>query len=75
MYLRTDIAATCNYWLGSGVMRCLLSLAVHSLGKLTPNEEDQFVRHLLGTYMQNMTLFDWVVARLGGCFPQKIITE
>lgn len=56
-------------------MRCLLSLAVHSVSKLTSNEVDQFVRHLLGTYMQNMGSFDWIVARLGVCYPQKIITE
>lgn len=70
-----DIAATCNFWLGSSVMRCLLALTVHCFEKLDTGEKEKFVQQLLSTYMQHNSNFDWVVARLGSCFPHKIISE
>lgn len=71
----TDIGTICNIWLGSSAMRCLLGLTVSCFEKHHPHEEEEFVNCLLSTYMQNAPHFDWVVARLGSCFPQKIISK
>lgn len=71
----TDIASTCNLWLGSSAMRCLLAVTVSCFEKVNANEEENFIEFLLSTYMQNPVSFDWVVARLGSCFPQKIISR
>lgn len=70
-----DIASTCNLWLGSSAMRCLLAVTVSCFEKVNSNEEETFIEFLLSTYMQNPVSFDWVVARLGSCFPQKIINR
>lgn len=56
-------------------MRCLLAVTVSCFEKVNPSEEESFIEFLLGAYMQNPSSFDWVVARLGSCFPQKIISR
>lgn len=71
----TDIGSICNIWLGSSAMRCLLGLTVSCFERLHPHEEEEFINCLLSTYMQNAPHFDWVVARLGSCFPQKVISK
>lgn len=70
-----DIASICNYWLGSSAMRCLLALTMSCFSKLSKSDEDIFTDYLLNTYSQSSASFDWVIARLGSCFPHKIISK
>lgn len=70
-----DIGSSCTLWLGSGAMRCLLGLAASCFGKLNSSETEDCIATLLSTYVQHSPHFDWVVARLGGCFPLKVISK
>ncbi|XP_013101737.2 integrator complex subunit 5 [Stomoxys calcitrans] len=72
---RTSIGAACNYWLASTTMRGLLTLISICFRKLTNAEAESCVETLLGAYQRYSMTFDWVVARLGGCFPSKIISQ
>lgn len=56
-------------------MRCLLGLAASCFGKLNSGETEDCIATLLSTYVQHSPHFDWVVARLGGCFPLKVISK
>lgn len=56
-------------------MRCLLGLAALCFGKLYSKDTDDCIATLLSTFVQNYPHFDWVVARLGGCFPLKVISK
>lgn len=71
----TDIGSSCTLWLGSNAMRCLLGLAALCFGKLYSKDTDDCIATLLSTFVQNSPHFDWVVARLGGCFPLKVISK
>uniref|UniRef100_A0A182SH31 Integrator complex subunit 5 C-terminal domain-containing protein n=1 Tax=Anopheles maculatus TaxID=74869 RepID=A0A182SH31_9DIPT len=70
-----DIRGACNLWLGCSAIRYLLSLSALCFEKLTDKEMDDCINELLAIYGTHSPFFDWVVARLGGCFPLKVITS
>lgn len=70
-----DIRTSCNLWLGCNAIRCLLGLAALCFSKLDDQEVDTCIAGLLNTFAQHSPYFDWVVARLGGCFPSKVISK
>nr|XP_014090440.1 integrator complex subunit 5 [Bactrocera oleae] len=72
---KMSIIAACNYWLNCGAMRGLLTLISLSFRKLTNSEKETCVETLLGAFQRYSLSFDWVVARLGGCFPLSIISH
>ncbi|CAD6993473.1 integrator complex subunit 5 [Ceratitis capitata] len=72
---KMSIVAACNYWLNCGAMRGLLTLISLSFRKLTNAEKEACVETLLGAFQRYALSFDWVVARLGGCFPLSIISQ
>ncbi|XP_037828005.1 integrator complex subunit 5 [Lucilia sericata] len=72
---RMSIGAACNYWLNCSTMRGLLTLISICFRKLTNSEAETCVETLLAAYQRYSMTFDWVVARLGGCFPSKIISQ
>lgn len=75
LYFSVDIASSCTQWLGSNAMRCLLGLAASCFGKLKSVETENCITIMLATFELNSPYFDWVVARLGGCFPLKVISK
>lgn len=70
-----DIGNACKLWLGSSAMRCLLGLSALCFGKLNSTETEKCISELLSIFDQHSQYFDWVVARLGGCFPLKVISK
>lgn len=70
-----DIATSCDLWLASPAMRCLLGLAAICFEKLDSDETEVCISNLLATFVKYSPNFDWVVARLGGCFPLKVISK
>uniref|UniRef100_A0A1B0BJZ1 Integrator complex subunit 5 C-terminal domain-containing protein n=1 Tax=Glossina palpalis gambiensis TaxID=67801 RepID=A0A1B0BJZ1_9MUSC len=72
---KMSIGVACNYWLSCGTMRGLLTLISICFRKLTNLEAESCVETLLNAYQRYSLTFDWVVARLGGCFPLKIISQ
>lgn len=71
----SDIGLACNFWLGCSATRCLLGLTASCFEKLTSKETEETITTLLNTYVMNSPHFDWVVARIGGCFPFKVISK
>ncbi|XP_065095747.1 integrator complex subunit 5 isoform X2 [Ochlerotatus camptorhynchus] len=70
-----DIRTSCNLWLGCNAIRCLVGLTALCFSKLNEQEVDACITGLLNTFAQYSPHFDWVVARLGGCFPSKVISK
>ena len=70
-----DIGSACSLWLGSSAIRCLLGLSALCFSKLDSNETETCVSDLLTTFVKFSPHFDWVVARLGSCFPLKVISK
>ncbi|XP_058812921.1 integrator complex subunit 5 [Topomyia yanbarensis] len=70
-----DIRMSCNLWLGCNAIRCLMGLTALCFSKLDEFEVDACITGLLNTFSQYSPYFDWVVARLGGCFPSKVISK
>ncbi|XP_062562953.1 integrator complex subunit 5 [Armigeres subalbatus] len=70
-----DIRTSCNLWLGCNAIRCLVGLTALCFSKLDEKEVDACIAGLLNTFAQYSPHFDWVVARLGGCFPSKVISK
>ncbi|XP_049286209.1 integrator complex subunit 5 [Anopheles funestus] len=70
-----DIRSACNLWLGCNAIRYLLSLSALCFEKLNDREMDECITELLAIYGTHTPFFDWVVARLGGCFPLKVISS
>ncbi|XP_035774814.1 integrator complex subunit 5-like [Anopheles albimanus] len=70
-----DIRAACNVWLGCTAIRNLVIVGALCLEKLTDGEVDSCIGELLSIYSTHSPSFDWVVARLGGCFPLKMISS
>uniref|UniRef100_A0A182N4L2 Integrator complex subunit 5 C-terminal domain-containing protein n=1 Tax=Anopheles dirus TaxID=7168 RepID=A0A182N4L2_9DIPT len=69
-----DIRGACILWLGCSAIRHLLSLSALCFEKLNEREMDECIHELLTIYGTHTPFFDWVVARLGGCFPLKVIS-
>ncbi|XP_055905945.1 integrator complex subunit 5 [Eupeodes corollae] len=72
---KMSIGASCNFWLNCNAMKGLLSLISSCFRKLTDSEAESCVETLLAAFQRYSLTFDWVVARLGGCFPLKIISH
>ncbi|KAL1389194.1 hypothetical protein pipiens_012574 [Culex pipiens pipiens] len=70
-----DIRTSCNLWLGCQAIRCLVGLTALCFSKLDEAEVDNCIAGLLNTFAQYSPYFDWVVARLGGCFPARVIAR
>ncbi|XP_053690452.1 integrator complex subunit 5 [Sabethes cyaneus] len=70
-----DIRMSCNLWLGCNAIRCLIGLTALCFSKLDDKEVDACISGLLNTFAQYSPYFDWVVARLGGCFPSRVISK
>lgn len=52
-----------------------MGLTALCFSKLDEQEVDACITGLLNTFAQYSPHFDWVVARLGGCFPSKVISK
>ncbi|EDV49193.1 integrator complex subunit 5 [Drosophila erecta] len=72
---RMTITASCNYWLECSAMHGLMTLINSCFRKLTQPEEEACVKIMLNAFHRFPMTFDWIVARLGGCFPYKIIMQ
>ncbi|XP_017117415.1 integrator complex subunit 5 [Drosophila elegans] len=72
---RMTITASCNYWLECSAMHGLMTLINSCFRKLTQPEEEACVEIMLNAFHRFPMTFDWIVARLGGCFPYKIIMQ
>lgn len=70
-----DIMTACNFWLGSNAIRCLLGLSALCFSKLNNAETEVCISDLLAIFGNHSPYFDWVVARLGSCFPLKVISK
>ncbi|KAH8417992.1 hypothetical protein KR222_010192, partial [Zaprionus bogoriensis] len=72
---RMTIPASCNYWLECSAMHGLLTLINSCFRKLNNSEAESCVETMLNAFHRYPMTFDWIVARLGGCFPYKIIMQ
>ncbi|XP_030375850.1 integrator complex subunit 5 [Scaptodrosophila lebanonensis] len=72
---RMTITASCNYWLECSAMHGLLTLINSCFRKLSNTEAETCVETMLNAFRRYPMTFDWIVARLGGCFPYKIIMQ
>lgn len=53
----------------------LIDLTTQSLEDLNQSETGACINALLETSVEHSPHFDWVVAHIGGCFPQTVVTR
>lgn len=53
----------------------LIDLTTQSLENLNQSETGICINALLETNVEHYPYFDWVVAHVGGCFPQTVVTR
>ncbi len=53
----------------------LIDLTTQSLEDLSQSETGACINALLETSVEHSPHFDWVVAHIGGCFPQTVVTR
>lgn len=55
--------------------KMLIDLTTQSLEDLNQSETGACINALLETSVEHSPHFDWVVAHIGGCFPQTVVTR
>jgi hypothetical protein len=66
---------TIGKWLGTVSGGRLVDLTSECMIKLEGNHTDACIAHLLDGSVRHGPNFDWVVAHIGGCFPEIVITR
>ncbi|XP_013776240.1 integrator complex subunit 5-like [Limulus polyphemus] len=62
-------------WMSCHPTRTLMNLTTQSLSILIESDPDVCIDSLLEISVQHSPHFDWVVAHIGSCFPQTIISR
>lgn len=62
-------------WMACPPTRTLIDLTTQCLSTLIDTNPDKCIDTLLETSVQHSPHFDWVVAHIGSCFPNTVITR
>lgn len=70
-----SLSDSLQQWMSCKATRSLLDINIHCLQLIESNESFQPVTYLLDTCVKHTPHFDWVVAHIGSCFPQTVISR
>lgn len=62
-------------WMGCKSTRILIDITTKCLSNLMNSDTEACINALLDTSVQHSPNFDWVVAHVGSCFPNTVITR
>lgn len=70
-----EINDSLQKWLSCKAARTLIEIAVQCLQSLMHTNAESCIKDLLDISEQHSPYFDWVVAHVGSCFPNFVITR
>lgn len=62
-------------WMGCRSTRTLIDITTQCLTSLMNSDSETWMNALLNTSVKHSPNFDWVVAHVGSCFPNTVITR
>lgn len=62
-------------WMGCRSTRTLIDITTQCLTSLMNSDSETWMNALLDTSVKHSPNFDWVVAHVGSCFPNTVITK
>lgn len=66
---------TLQVWMNCRATRALIEITTQCLSSLMTFDTETCIQSLLDTSVKHSPHFDWVVAHVGSCFPQTVITR
>lgn len=66
---------TLQLWMGCRSTRTLIDITTQCLTGLMDSDSETWMNALLDTSVKHSPHFDWVVAHVGSCFPNTVITR
>ncbi|XP_050314392.1 integrator complex subunit 5 [Anthonomus grandis grandis] len=74
-HISTNLNETLQLWMGCRATRMLVDLNTKCLSSLIHSDTEACISALLDTSVKHSPNFDWVVAHVGSCFPNTVITR
>ncbi|KAF7279142.1 hypothetical protein GWI33_007556 [Rhynchophorus ferrugineus] len=74
-HISTNLNETLQLWMGCRAARTLVDINTKCLSSLIHSDTESCISALLDTSVKHSPNFDWVVAHVGSCFPNTVITR
>ncbi|CAN7975226.1 unnamed protein product [Ixodes persulcatus] len=75
VHYSSSLPEVLQIWMACPPTRTLMDLTTQCLSTLIDTDPDRCIDALLETSVQHSPHFDWVVAHIGSCFPNTVITR
>lgn len=75
VHYSSSLPEVLEVWMACPPTRTLIDLTTQCLSTLIDTSPDMCIDALLETSVQHSPHFDWVVAHIGSCFPNTVITR
>ncbi|KAJ8920161.1 hypothetical protein NQ315_011822 [Exocentrus adspersus] len=74
-HISTNLNETLQLWMACRATRTLVDINTKCLSSLIHSDTEACINALLDTSVKHSPNFDWVVAHVGSCFPNTVITR
>ncbi|KAG5897481.1 hypothetical protein JTB14_031106 [Gonioctena quinquepunctata] len=74
-HFSTNLNETLQLWMACRATRTLVDINTKCLSSLIHSDTEACISALLDTSVKHSPHFDWVVAHVGSCFPNTVITR
>ncbi|XP_072378563.1 integrator complex subunit 5 [Diabrotica undecimpunctata] len=74
-HFSSNLNETLQLWMGCRATRTLMDINTKCLSSLIHSNTEACISALLDTSVKHSPNFDWVVAHVGSCFPNTVITR
>ncbi|GJQ75867.1 putative integrator complex subunit 5 N-terminus [Trypoxylus dichotomus] len=74
-HISTGLNETLQLWMNCRATRTLIDITTQCLSCLMHSDTEACINALLDTSIKHSPNFDWVVAHVGSCFPNTVITR
>lgn len=75
MNLSANLNDSLQQWMSCRATRTLIDITAQCLQCLMHSDTESCIKALLDTSVMHSPYFDWVVAHVGSCFPNVVITR
>jgi integrator complex subunit 5 len=74
-HISTNLNETLQLWMNCRATKILVDINTKCLSSLMHSDTETCINALLDTSVKHSPNFDWVVAHVGSCFPNTVITR
>lgn len=75
IYCTGNLNESLQLWMNCRATKALIEITTQCLSSLMTSDTETCIQSLLDTSVKHSPHFDWVVAHVGSCFPQTVITR